>query len=156
MMFVLMASLYTYRASRVDMAKLETMPARTVVYDRHGEVIGHLHGVNRLMVKYDYVSTYFVKALIAREDARFYDHDGIDLRGIGRSVYLALTSDQLHGASTITMQLAENSFDYDGKSIDGKLLEMALARRIEKHYSKEEILEMYMNRIFWGHSIRGI
>ena len=155
-MFVLMASFYTYRASRYDIAELEKMPARTVVYDRNGEVIGHLHGINRLMVKHDYVAEYFRMALVAREDARFYDHNGIDLRGVGRSVYLAMTSDQLHGASTITMQLAENSFDYDGKSIDGKLLEMALARRIEGKYSKEEILEMYMNRIFWGHSIRGI
>ncbi len=60
------------------------------------------------------------------------------------------------GGSTISMQLAENSFEYNGKSIDGKFLEIALARKIEANFEKKEILEMYMNRIFWGGSVKGI
>ena len=95
-------------------------------------------------------------ALIAREDARFYDHHAIDPRGLVRAFYRFVARGKKEGASTLTMQLADNTYSYAGKTIDGKLLEMALAVRIENRYSKDEILENYMNRIFWGHSIRGI
>ncbi len=165
--FAVLWSIYTSRASLIYEKELVAeMPSRSTIYDRHGKVIGHLHGDNRYLAKYENVSDYFIKALIAREDARFYDHGGVDLRGLGRAGKIMLsntykkfaggTREGLQGGSTLSMQLAENSFNYDGKSIDGKFLEMALARKIEAEFEKKEILEMYMNRIFWGGSIRGI
>ena len=93
---------------------------------------------------------------MAREDARFYEHLGIDPRGFLRAVKNFVQAGKKEGASTITMQLADNSFTYNGKSVDGKLLELALALRIENKFSKDQILQHYMNRIFWGHSIQGI
>lgn len=154
---ILLAIFYFVRAQSYDLDKVTEMPARSFVYANDGEtVIGTIHGDNRLMRKYDEISPWFIKALIAREDARFYKHGAIDLRGMARAVQRLVTRGKKEGASTITMQLADNSFRYAGKTIDGKLLEIALAFRIENRFSKQEILEHYMNRIFWGHSIRGI
>ncbi|WP_346187100.1 transglycosylase domain-containing protein [Rubritalea halochordaticola] len=144
-------------SSKYDPDKITQMPARSIVYAQDGVTeIGKLHGDNRLMVSIDEVSPWFKKALIAREDARFYDHGAIDIRSLGRAVFRNVTQKKMEGASTLTMQLVDNSYAYNGKSIDGKLLEMAIAFRIEANYKKDQILEHYMNRIFWGHSIRGI
>lgn len=156
-LFAVLWSIYTARASFVfDKELVAQMPSRSTIYDRHGEKIGHLHGDNRFIAKFENVSDNFIKALIAREDARFYQHGGVDLRGLARSVKVLILEGSKQGGSTLSMQLAENSFTYDGKSIDGKFLEMALARKIEANFSKTQILEMYMNRIFWGGSIKGI
>ncbi len=154
--FLLMWVFYSIRASKIyDKSMLTKMPARTVVYDRNHQVIGYLHGDNRYMVKFKNVSNHFIYALIAREDARFYSHGGVDIIGLARSAKLMLEGKR-QGGSTLSMQLADNTFNYNGKSFDGKFLEMALARKIEADFTKKEILEMYMNRIFWGGSIRGI
>ncbi|MGJ8672588.1 transglycosylase domain-containing protein [Rubritalea sp.] len=148
---------YWVRASSYDLDKVTEMPARSIVYANDGKTeIGTVHGDNRLMLKFNQVAPSFKQALIAREDARFYKHGAIDFRGLVRAFSRFVSRGKKEGASTITMQLADNTYSYDGKSIDGKLLEMALAIRIENRYSKDEILENYMNRIFWGHSIRGI
>jgi len=155
--FIVLCTIYITRASFVyDKELVSKMPSRSVILDRNGEEIGVLHGANRFLAKYEDVSDNFIKALIAREDARFYNHSGVDLKGLARSVHVLLTKGSRQGGSTLSMQLAENSFDYSGKSFDGKFLEMALARKIESDFSKQEILEMYMNRIFWGGSIHGI
>lgn len=166
-LFTILWSIYTSRASIIfDKELVARMPSRSTIYDRHGEVVGHLHGDNRYLAKYENVSDNFIKALIAREDARFNDHGGVDLRGLARAGMIMVKNtyakfaggsrQSQQGGSTLSMQLAENSFHYDGKSIDGKLLEMALARHIEANFTKKQILEMYMNRIFWGGSIKGI
>ncbi len=156
-LFLMLWGFYAVRASFIyDKTLVEQMPARTTIYDRNDKVIGHLHGDNRYIVKLENVSKYFIKALVAREDARFYSHGGVDIRGLARSVKVLVTGGGRQGGSTLSMQLADNSFAYKGKTIDGKLLEMVLARKIESDFKKDEILEMYMNRIFWGGSIRGI
>ncbi len=156
-MLLLLWAVYTTRASFIyDKELVSKMPSRSVILDRNGDEIGVLHGANRFLAKHEDVSEHFRKALIAREDARFYDHGGVDLRGLARSAKVMLTTGSRQGGSTLSMQLAENSFTYSGKSFDGKFLEMALARKIESDFSKKEILEMYMNRIFWGGSIHGI
>lgn len=168
--FILAAIFYFGLATTYDLSEVEKMPARTEILDRNGEIlrnskgqeIGFLHGKNRHLVNYDEVSHYFIDALISREDARFHDHGGVDLRGVARSIYRAITRGKGEGASTITMQLARNSFTLkkpgDGKlkSLHRKALEIALSYRIESNFSKEEILQHYMNRIFWGGSIMGI
>lgn len=153
----LIAAFYFARAAQYDLHKVAEMPARTLVYARGGDVeLGRLHGDNRYIVGFDEVSPYFRDALVAREDARFYKHGAIDLRSLLRAVQRNFSKGKKEGASTLTMQLARNTFPLGGKTIDRKLLEIAVAVRMERQYSKDEILEHYMNRIFWGHSIRGI
>jgi 1A family penicillin-binding protein len=154
---LILAVFYGLRAQTYDLNKVTEMPARSIVYANDGKTeIGTVHGDNRLILEVDQISPWFIKALVAREDARFYEHLGIDPRGLVRAFKNFVSDGKKEGASTITMQLADNSFAYKGKSIDGKLLELALALRIENKFSKEEILQHYMNRIFWGHSIQGI
>lgn len=166
-LFAILWSIYASRASIIfDKDLVAEMPSRSTIHDRNGDVIGYLHGDNRYLAKFENVSDDFIKALIAREDTRFYQHSGVDLRSLGRAGKIMASNlyekfaggDQQNqqGGSTLSMQLAENSFRYDGKSIDGKFLEMALAKKIEANFTKKQILEMYMNRIFWGGSIRGI
>jgi len=163
---MLLALFYYARATQYDLARVAEMPARTLVYARDGRTeLGRIHGDNRYIVKYDHVAENFRNALISREDARFYDHFGIDIKGVVRATVENIKRRRLaQGGSTLSIQLAENTwFPPDsGKKkstvrlIDQKLLEMALAWRIERNYDKPRILEHYMNRIFWGHSIRGV
>lgn len=109
------------------------------------------------MVPIKQVSPLFVKALLAREDSRFYKHFGVDPLGIIRAVLRNVISrSAAQGASTLTQQLARNSFPLGGKNIHRKILEAFVSVRIEKHYSKEEILEHYMNRIYFGAGVFGI
>lgn len=151
------ATVYYLRALPHDMDKIAEMPARSIVYARDGKTqLGKVHGDNRLVVPLEEVSAYFPQALVAREDARFYSHYGVDFRGIARILYLAITEGKRQGASTLSMQLARNTFSLGGKTIDRKLLEIAVALRIEAAYQKDEIMEHYVNRIFWGHSMLGI
>ena len=164
--FMVLALFYGARAMQYNLDKVAEMPARTVVYARDGRSeLGRLHGDNRYLVRYDQVAKEFRDALISREDARFYSHFGVDIKGVIRATVENIKRRRFaQGASTISIQLAENTwFPPDsGKKkssaqlIDQKLLEMALAWRIERNYDKSKILEHYMNRIFWGHSIRGV
>lgn len=165
-LLLLLAVVYSVRAARYDTGMVAQMPARTLVYARDGRSeLGRLHGDNRYIVRYDQVAEEFRNALLSREDARFYKHFGIDIRGVIRAMVENVKRRRFaQGASTISIQLAENTwFPPDSgkrkstaRLIDQKLLEMALATRIEMRYDKPEILEHYMNRIFWGHSIRGV
>ncbi len=157
MAFFTIATAYYLRALPYDMDKIAEMPARSIVYAKDGETeLGKMHGDNRLVVPIEHISPYFPQALVAREDARFYRHYGVDLRGVARILYRAVTEGKREGASTLSMQLARNTFPLGGKTIDRKLLEIAVALRIEAAYKKDEIMEHYMNRIFWGHSMLGI
>lgn len=149
---------YSHLAKQYDLAELGQMPQRTVVLDSRGELMGRMHGENRIVVPISEVSPHFVKALLVREDARFYDHGGIDFRGVARAFVRNVKDGRIvQGASTITMQLARNSYtDLNDRSIHRKLVEMMLARRIEKVCSKDQILEHYLNRIFFGTGLYGI
>ncbi len=149
---------YSSLAKNYELAELGRMPARSIVYDRNGEQIGLLHGSNRIAVPLDDIPQSFIDALLAREDARFYGHGGVDPIGVLRAVYRTVIKRKTEGASTITMQLARNSFNelMSQKTLHRKLVEVMLARRIEEAYTKEEILEFYVNRIFFGSGIYGI
>lgn len=149
---------YAGLARQYDLTKLGRMPARSIVYDRNGEEIGRLHGSNRVVVPLIEVSPHFVDALLIREDARFYDHKGIDPIGVARAVYRNVAKNKTEGASTITMQLARNSFSelMTQKTLHRKLVEVMLSRRIEKTYTKDQILEFYVNRIFFGSGMYGV
>ena len=148
---------YGSLARGYDLARLGALPERSIVYDVNGVEIGRLHGENRIAVPLAEVSPHFLNALLSREDHRFYDHGGVDYRGLARALVRDVRDRNFtQGASTITMQLARNSFALSGKSMHRKLLEMALAWRIEGSRSKDEILELYVNRIFFGTGMYGV
>ena len=148
---------YGWLARAYDLSLLGQMPQRSVVVDRHGETIGKLHGMNRTMVPLDRVSQNFTDALLAREDKSFHRHHGIDYYGFARAIVRNLKDRKFtQGASTLTMQLARNSYQMREKSLHRKLTEMMLARRIENACDKNRILELYVNRIFYGRGIYGV
>lgn len=140
-----------------DLRTIHEMDQRSVVYDFQGNFYSRLAGENRIVVPFDKVSNDFVNALISREDTRFYRHHGVDPVGVARAVVRNLVLGGFReGASTITQQLARNSFPLGGKNLHRKLIEAALAFRIETELTKEEILEAYMNRIYFGSGTYGI
>lgn len=148
---------YSAKAEQEDISKVGEMPERSIVFDRRGTYIGELHGANRVIIPVDGVSPLFKDALLAREDTRFYSHHGIDPRGVARAIVRNIKDGSfVQGASTLTMQLARVSYEIRDKSLNRKFLEMMLAMRIEANYSKDEILGLYMNRIYFGSGIYGI
>ena len=153
------ALVYAVWAQFYDLSDLENIPERSVVYDMDGKYYSRLQGENRVPVPLAKISPWFVKALLAREDTRFYKHHGVDPVGIARAMALNLIHLSVRqGASTLTQQLALNTF-LGGKhnhSLHRKLLEAALALRIERHLSKNQILESYINRIYFGSGYYGV
>lgn len=148
---------YDRKASRFDLSQVARMPQESIVYDIQGRELGYLHGDGRTVVPLDQVAPSFQQALVAREDSRFYGHGGVDPWGLARAMLRNVKDrDAVQGASTLTMQLARNTFELREKSFQRKLLEMAIARRIEGAYSKDEILHLYVNRIFFGTGLNGI
>jgi penicillin-binding protein 1A len=140
-----------------DIREINEMDERSVIYDHEGKYYSRLAGENRVAVPFDKVSNDFYNALISREDTRFYKHHGIDPIGIARAVVRNLFLGGFReGASTITQQLARNSFPLGGKNLHRKLIEAALAFRIETELTKEEILAAYVNRIYFGSGTYGI
>lgn len=151
------AGAYYLLALRYNLAELHEMPERTIVLGRSGEVLGRFGEENRVVIGFDEVPTNFVKALLAREDTRFYHHVGVDPVGIARAAIRNLLMGGIRqGGSTITQQLARNSFPLGGRNYHRKLLEAALSFRIETEISKEEILESYINRIYFGSGCYGL
>jgi penicillin-binding protein 1A len=149
-------ALYAW-ALTFDLKAISDMPQRSAVYDKDGKFYSRLSGENRIVVPFDKISNDFVNALLAREDRRFYYHHGIDPIGISRAIVRNFIAGGFReGASTITQQLARNSFPLGGKTLSRKLIEAALAYRIETELSKEEILEAYMNRIYFGSGYYGV
>jgi len=150
-------AVYSIWAGFYDLEQLKVMPQRTLVYDYRGKPFSRLSGEDRIMVSVDRVSPHFINALLVREDTRFYRHYGVDPIGIARAIVRNLIHfSAREGASTLTQQLARNSFSLGGKNLHRKLLEAFLALRIERHLTKKEILESYVNRIFYGSGYWGI
>lgn len=149
--------LYGFWASTFDLDEVKEMSERSTVLDMDGRVYSRLQGENRVTVKLAEVSPDFVNALLAREDSRFYKHRGVDPIGIARAMARNLGRGAAReGASTLTQQLARNSFPLGGKNLHRKLLEAFVSLRIEQHFTKQEILEAYMNRIYFGSGVYGI
>jgi membrane peptidoglycan carboxypeptidase len=158
-----LAAIYSYRAADYDLGRINKMPERTIIYDRTNNEIGRIHGEKRSIVPLGEVSENFRKAILAREDERFYSHYAIDIIGIGRAVIKNLEGKR-EGASTITQQLSSDVFQLKRgekkgdlpRQLDRKCLEIAIAFRIESKLSKDRILEAYINQINWGRQIKGI
>src|SRR5438034_2902024 len=144
-------------AHTFDMKKVGEMPERNTVFDFDGKIYSRLAGANRLKVSLNEVSPLFIAAVLAREDARFYQHGGIDWRGILRAlVHDVLSGSAKEGASSITQQLARNSLPLGGRTISRKLLEARVALRTEREFTKQQILELYVNRIYFGSGCYGV
>lgn len=140
-----------------DLKRIHEMNERSVIYDHEGNYYSRLAGENREVVPFDKVSNDFINALISREDTRFYSHYGVDPIGIARAVVRNLMLGGFReGASTLTQQLARNSIPLGGKTLHRKAIEAALAFRIETELTKEEILEAYVNRIYFGSGTYGV
>src|SRR5437667_3932077 len=144
-------------AQTFDMKKVGEMPERNTVFDVDGKIYSRLAGANRLKVSLSEVSPLFIAAVLAREDARFYAHQGIDWRGILRAlVHDVLSGSAKECASSITQQLARNSLPLGGRTISRKVLEAMVALRIERQFTKQQILELYVNRIYFGTGCYGV
>ena len=143
-------------AKTFDLNKLEQMESASVILDRKGRIFGQIYVENRETVPYDQLPRDLINAVVAVEDAKFYQHHGYDLLGIVRAALKNLTAGHVRqGASTITQQLARNSFSLKEKTFRRKLLEVFLARRIEDHFGKQKIMELYLNRIYFGGGLYG-
>ncbi len=143
-------------AGQFDLSRLERMESASLIYDRKGDLMGKIFIQNRDPVPYEKLSPWLVKAVIAAEDQRFWEHAGVDYWGIVRAAQANWTAGRIRqGASTVTQQLARNSFDLKERTYRRKLLEMALAVQIEKKFPKEKIMEMYLNRVYFGGGLYG-
>ncbi|MBH8561379.1 penicillin-binding protein [Nostoc sp. CENA67] len=133
-------------------------PAETTyIYDIKGKLLVGLHGeANRKNVPLDQISPNLKRAVLASEDSYFYHHHGIDPGGIGRAAIVNWTAGGVHeGGSTITMQLVKNIFLSQKRAFTRKIAEAVLAIRLEQILSKDRILEMYLNQVYWGHNNYG-
>ena len=128
------------------------------VYSRDGKLIAQFGETRRYPVKVDKIPLPVKQAFIAIEDARFYQHQGLDYRGISRAIWLLATTDnaRVPGGSTITQQVAKNFYLSSEYSYSRKLMEMLLALKMERELSKDEILELYLNKIFFGNRAYGV
>ena len=120
------------------------------VFTKEGDLIAEFGEEHRDFIKIGNVPQKMINAIIATEDRRFFEHNGIDLIGIFRATYKTLLGISFEGASTITMQVARNFYLTSDKTLKRKISEILLSLEIEKHLSKEEILELYMNQIYLG------
>ncbi|TFJ93840.1 penicillin-binding protein 1A [Lentibacillus salicampi] len=152
-------ALFTYyiiTAPDIDASKLDT-PFPSKIYDKDGELFANLGAEQRTKVEYEELPEVLVNAVLSTEDARFFDHPGVDIWRVGGALVANLKNGfGSEGASTITQQLVEKSFLSPEKKISIKVQEMWLALRLEQKYSKEEILEMYLNKIYYGNQAYGV
>jgi penicillin-binding protein 1A len=160
--FVAFSSLWYFSTGLPDYKKLESYepPVSSRVYADNGTLIAEYAVEKRLFIPYDSVPTTVINAFLSAEDKNFFNHPGIDPKGIIRAVlnnFKNIVNDKrLEGASTITQQVAKNFLLTSEVSLKRKIKEAILAFRIEKAYSKEKILELYLNQIYLGEGTYGI
>lgn len=127
------------------------------VFDNQGRFVGRILPTQRYWVPGDRIPAFLKKAVVAIEDSRFYEHPGIDVRGIARAIVKDVVKGRLaEGGSTITQQLIKNKHLSGEKTLDRKVKEGFLAIEYEQKYSKDQILEMYFNEIYFGNGAWGI
>jgi 1A family penicillin-binding protein len=129
----------------------------TFIYDIKGKLLASIHGeANRQVVPLDRISPNLKRAVLASEDGHFYSHHGINPSGVGRALVVNLVAGGVkEGGSTITMQLVKNLFLSHKRAFTRKIAEAVLAIRLEQILGKNEILEMYLNQVYWGHNNYG-
>lgn len=156
----LVSSVYLlYLAKTANVSTLKAgLEQTTTVYDVDGEEAGTLYSHKGSFVSIDHISPSIQATVISTEDKRFYDHNGFDIIGIGRSaVGFVLNGGKISGGgSTISQQLAKNAYLTLDQTLIRKLKELFLAIEIEKKYTKSEILEMYLNNAYFGNGVWGV
>ena len=146
-------------AQQVEPWQIILPPQSSLIYDRDGSMIGEIGKESRFSVPLRSLPRYVGQAFVAVEDQRFYEHDGVDLKGVAAAIKDNLLGER-RGASTITQQLVGNMhptiISRKDPSLTRKLREQSAAREMEKRYNKEQILEAYINQIEYGHGWYGI
>ena len=151
--FFALAKFTTAKILTKDMAPM----ASSQFFDAKGNLITTVDSEeDRIPVTIDKTPKNLQHAFLAAEDIRFYEHGGIDFRGIGRAIYTYIRWGEVQGGSTITQQLAKNYFLTQEQTLSRKLHEAFIALQIEQKYTKNEILEMYMNQIYFGQGAYGV
>ncbi len=144
------------RAAEFDLALMREMESATLILDRKEQIMGRIFVQNRDTVPLHEFPRYLLQAVIAAEDNRFYKHRGVDFVGLARAFIENYKAEKItQGGSTLTMQLARNSFSLREKSYERKLVEVFLSRRIEREMNKNLILELYLNRVYYGAGFYG-
>ncbi len=143
--------------ARQDIADI-VPPASSQIYDSAGNEIANIHAAeNRVPVKIEQIPINLQHAFVAVEDNRFYEHRGVDPQGLLRAVYTNIVAHEIaEGGSTITQQLAKNAYLTQERTMKRKIQEVFLALQLEKQYTKQEILEMYLNQIYFGQGAYGV
>ena len=133
-------------------------PASSQIYDSAGNEIANIHASeNRMPVKIEQIPKALQQAFVAIEDNRFYEHNGVDPHGLARALYTNIMSNEVaEGGSTITQQLAKNAYLTQERTLKRKIQEVFLALQLEKQYTKQEILELYLNQIYFGRGAYGV
>jgi len=156
------AAIYTHYDSILPSPgslKTYQMFGSTKILDRHDRLLYELFDPQtgkRTYVRLADISPYLIKATIAIEDATFYDNPGVSIRGTLRAAWAILRGEEIQGGSTITQQLIKRVFLTPEVSIDRKIQEWILAYRVNQQYTKDQILEMYLNEIYYGNMSYGI
>jgi penicillin-binding protein 2A len=156
---LVMSGYLFYIAKNTKVSELESgLKESTVIYDAKGEEAGQLYSQKGTYVDLKSISPAVVHALISTEDRNFYNHHGFDIKGIARAALRMVVNRSAEGGggSTITQQLAKNAYLSLDQTFSRKAKELFLAIEIEKKYSKDEILEMYLNSSYFGNGVWGI
>lgn len=143
--------------SRLDLKSAYRPAVISTVYDVRGQPIGEFYHQRRIVVPLDRMPPHVIQALLAAEDSRFFAHGGVDVFAIMRAVFSNLRRRAVReGASTITQQLVRGFFLTPERTLGRKIREAILAYRVEKNHTKEEILYLYLNQVYFGHGNYGI
>jgi penicillin-binding protein 1A len=136
---------------------MEIKPSQTtIIYSSDNKILGKIYKENRIYVPLYKISPYLQQAVVASEDKEFYNHSGVSLRGLIRATLIDLFHlEKKQGGSTITQQLAELLFLSPERTIKKKIKKIYIALQLEKYFTKQQILEMYLNLIYWGHGVYG-
>jgi len=156
---IFVGALWFYRDGLPPTSELRnfTMRSGSEVYDRNGRMVYLFAFEKRKLVSLKELPPYLIDALLITEDKHFYHHFGIDIIGNIRAIVVdVLRMDFSQGASTITQQMARNMFLTLDKQVSRKMKELILSLRIEREFTKDEILEIYFNKIFWGGQVHGV
>ena len=156
---VMMGVLATYSKQLPDVnTLLKYKPIETTrIYSSDGTLIAELYEENRTWVPLEVMPEHLIDAILSIEDDKFWDHPGVSIKGMGRALWANIEGKEIQqGGSTITMQLARNLFLSSERSYKRKITEILLAIEIERHFTKEEILELYLNQIPLGSGTFGV
>lgn len=150
-------SLSDVLSNKVELTDI-SLPSNSTMYDRNGSLIADLYQAeNRIYLEYEEIPQMIIDAFIATEDQRFYEHNGYDSIAIARAILANARQGRIEeGASTMTQQLARNLFLSHEQSYNRKMSEILYAHELEKKYTKQEIIELYINTIYFHNGVYGI